>query len=93
MDEALAFKHFDVGVDHELDQLLEANLGFPAELALRLGWIADEQIDFGRAFVAGVILHVFLPIQPDMTEGFLHKLFDRMGFVRGQHIIVRLVCL
>ena len=91
VNKALAFKHFDIGVDHDLDKFLEPDFRLPAKLFLSFGRIADEEIDFGRTFVAGAVFDIFLPIEPDVPEGDFEKLFDGMGLVGGQHVIIRLV--
>src|SRR5437899_1212779 len=38
----------EVGVHHQLDELLESDRRLRSELALRLGWIADQDVYFGR---------------------------------------------
>src|SRR4051794_16494649 len=50
----LAFDEFEVGVDHVVDERLERGAVHPAELLPRLGRIADEELDLGRAEIAGI---------------------------------------
>ena len=45
-----------VGLDHLLAEILERDLGLPAELGRGLGRVADEQVDLGRAKILGVDL-------------------------------------
>src|SRR3954469_7179802 len=45
---SLLREKFEIGSAHQADQLPEARLGHPAELALGLGGVADEQVDLGR---------------------------------------------
>src|SRR6187402_728711 len=80
-----------VTVDHDLDELLAKNLGFPAKLTTCLGRIADQQLDFRRTFVPVVVLDVLLPIEVQSTERLLAEIADAMGFVGGDHIIVGLI--
>ncbi len=48
-DAGLLRLQLEVVGDHHPDQLGELHLGLPAELGARLGRIADQQIDLGRA--------------------------------------------
>src|SRR5579871_1499540 len=48
----MAFVACKVGRDHHLAELLERSLRLPAELLLRFGRVANEQIDFGGTIVA-----------------------------------------
>src|SRR5262249_52057564 len=55
----LALECLNIRVDHDLYEVAEAGLRFPTELGLGLGGIADQEIDFGGALVAGVVFYVF----------------------------------
>lgn len=46
-----------VGFDHFLHQLRQRDLGRPAQLFARLGRVAEQGFDFGRAVVARIDLH------------------------------------
>ena len=43
-----------IGMDHDFDELVEGGFGFPAEHGFSFGIVADEELDFGGAEVAGV---------------------------------------
>src|SRR3954470_7095142 len=60
-----AGQQLEVGLDHPLDHLLERRARGPAELLARLGRVADQVLDLGRAQEALVDAHVLLGIQPD----------------------------
>src|SRR3954454_413083 len=44
----------EIGTDHQTDQLLEVGFRLPAELALGLGRVADQQVDLGRTQILRV---------------------------------------
>src|SRR6266700_6905937 len=50
-----------VGAHHHLHQLLEGDLGLPAQRLARLGGVAVQVVDLGGAEVALVDLDVLLP--------------------------------
>ena len=52
--EGVAFRRFQVGVDHLGDELLEGVLGFPAKPLHGAGRVAEQCIDFGGPEVAGI---------------------------------------
>src|ERR1051325_8426138 len=60
---AFLSRKLKVAVGHQLDQLLKAHLRCPAEHLARFGRVAQKQINFGRAKVARVDLHVLVPVQ------------------------------
>src|SRR3954469_13242499 len=68
IDIRLLRQEVEVGADHQADQLLEVRLRLPAELALGLGRVADEQVDLGRALERVVDPHARLPLEPDLVE-------------------------
>ena len=57
-----------VRIHHHLDQLLEIDLRFPSEHALRLRRIADEVIDFRRPEELRIDPDVLLPVESDAAE-------------------------
>ena len=69
-----ARKQFDVRIDHDADEFLKSNLGFPIQNFLRLGRIADQQVDLGRPEETLVDGDVVLPVQTGVTEGDLAEL-------------------
>src|SRR4051812_13528177 len=82
----LPLQQGDVGIDHDANQLLKGHLCGPAEALLRLGGIANEQIDFRRSQVACVEGDVFLPVQAGVAEGFFEKFADTVRFSGGNDI-------
>ena len=62
--------------------------GSQPSFAFAFAGIADEQIDFRRPLVAGVVFHVFLPVESDVREGLLHEFAHGVRFVRREHVIV-----
>jgi hypothetical protein len=60
--------HFDICVNHKLDELLEARFRLPAEFFLRLGRIADQQVDLGWPVVPWIKLGIFLPIEAGVRK-------------------------
>ena len=57
------------------------------------GGVADEEVDFGGAFVAGVVFDVFFPIEADVGEGVFDIFLHGVGFVGGDDIVVGLILL
>src|ERR1051326_7622885 len=90
---AVAAEQLDIGIDHQLRQFGEFYLWFPPELALRLGVIANEQLDLRWAEVARINLDMLLPIKAGVVERGLEEFADRMGFVGGDHVIIRFLLL
>src|SRR5690349_14863670 len=68
----------DVLVDHHFDQLTEGVLRRPAQHATRLGGIADEQVDLGRAYVDGIDDDVPAPVQTCAGKRDLAQLAHRV---------------
>src|SRR5262245_15382670 len=50
----VGFRGLQVRAHHLDDELLEADARLPAELAARLGGVAEERVDLGRAKVARI---------------------------------------
>src|SRR5690606_35530445 len=75
----LPLEQRQVGVDHEVDQLLEAGLRLPAEHPARLRGVADEHVDLGGPEEPLVHHDVLLPVEADPVEGELAELPHRVG--------------
>jgi len=89
----MVFDQLYVGVNHQLHQILEFCLWFPAELFFGLGIVTDEKIHFGGTEIILVNFHIFLPIKAGVGKGNLQKFADAVGFVGGNDIIVRPILL
>ena len=90
---ANGLKQVGHSVDHAPDELLEGDLGLPAQDLAGLARIADEQIDLSGAHVALILGHVGLIVQPRVAERQLAELAYRVGLASGDHVIVRSVLL
>ena len=66
-------QQFHVGIDHDFDQLAETDLRLPAENSLRLPRVTNQQVNFRRTLIAGVMFHVLLPVEPDPAESDVEK--------------------
>ena len=64
----------EVGLDHHLDERVEAHRRLPAELLARLGRIADEQIDLGRPVELRDRVHEVAVVETDRLERGLAEL-------------------
>src|SRR5262245_15017389 len=89
----LSFESLEIGIDHHVDEAAEIDFGFPAERRFRLGRVADQEIDFRRANEGGINDDILLPIEPDVTEGYLDEFTHGMRRTRRDDIIVRLFLL
>src|SRR6185295_831448 len=78
----------EVRVDHHVDELAEADLGFPAELAAGLGGVAEQRVDLGGPDQGGVDDDVLLPVQADVAEGDLEVFADGMVLAGGDDEVV-----
>src|SRR5579863_2876026 len=67
-----------VGVDHHRDQLREVDGHLPSQLTSRFGGVPHEDVDLGRAHQLVVHDHVLTPVEPDVGEGDLAQLADRV---------------
>ena len=67
--------------------------GLPAELLARLGRVADELVDLGWPEKRGIGHDVAVVIEPDMGEGDFEEVAHRVGFARGDNVVVRFVLL
>jgi hypothetical protein len=64
---------FKIRLGHHAGQLLEGYFGFPTELLFRLGGVAQQQINLGRAQVTRILFNVNLPIQFQYAEDLVEK--------------------
>jgi hypothetical protein len=62
------FRQFQIIIRHQLHEAIESDSWFPAELAAGFGWIAQEQIDFGRTEIARIDLDVLFPVEIEIAE-------------------------
>src|SRR3954464_14656586 len=85
-----AGQQLQVGVDHQLDHLLERGARHPAELVARLRRVADQVLHLGRAHESLVDPDVVVGIQPHLREGEIHQLAHRVRLAGGDHVVVRL---
>ena len=85
-------RSFHIGVDHDFDQLAEADFRFPIENPFRFRRIANQQVHLGRTFVTFVVPDVFLPIKIDPRESDLEKFADGVRLVRREDEVVALSC-
>src|SRR5215469_6500473 len=85
-----AFGQFQVGIDHDANQLREVDPWLPADNAARLARIAHQQVNFGRPQKTFVSLDVFAPVERYAFECKLEKLLHRMMFASGDNIIISL---
>ena len=69
----------DIGIDHDADEVFERGFGFPAVDAFGFGGVTDEEVDFGRTFVAGVVFDEFVPVDKGSAP-----LFDINWAARGR---------
>ena len=89
----LAADELEIGLDHHLDELLEADFWLPAELRAGLAGVTEQDVDLGRAKVARIDLHVRLPVESQSLERQLQELADRMCLASGNHVVVGLFLL
>ncbi len=55
--------------------------------------VAQEEVDFGGAEVAGVDLDVLLPVELQVLAAVVEEVANRMRFAGRQDVVVRLVLL
>ena len=73
--QALQLLHLPV--DHQMDQLLEAHGGRPAQALPRLRGVSDEVVELGRAANEIVVdPHMCLPVEPEIRESRLDQIAD-----------------
>ena len=89
----LLLGQLEVRVDHHGRQGADVDLGLPAQDAAALGGIALEEVHLGGAEVAGIDLHVLLPVQVQPPEGEAQEVPDADGLAGGHRVVVRHVLL
>ena len=77
-----------VGVDHHGDELLEGDVGGPAELVAGFGGVAEEEFDFGGADEGGVNDDVVFVVEADVGEGDLEEVAHGVGASGGDDVVV-----
>jgi hypothetical protein len=92
-DGGLLPRQFQVTLYHQASQLLQRGRGFPAEFAIRLRRITQQQIDLCRSKVPGID---FYEVVGDELKLFEHKLCEapyRLCFTGRENKIFRLIVL
>lgn len=80
-------------LDHHGGEFFDCCFWFPAEFFFGLGCVAQEEIDFGGAEVAGVELDMVVEVEAYGVEGHLGELAYGDGAAGGDDIVVGLVLL
>src|SRR5687767_14392074 len=80
-DLKLLLRELEIVVHHDFHELLELHFWLPAELLARFRGIADQQLHLGGPLIALVVFHILRPIEPEMCERFLAKLFHAVRLV------------
>jgi len=89
----LSARQLKISLRHDADKLLEFDFRLPADLALELGRVADEEFHLAWALVAGVVLDVLLPVEIEQAEALLAEGADSVRFSGGTDIVVCLLLL
>src|SRR4051812_43316325 len=89
----LVIEKLPVAVDHDRDELVEADGGLPTKDVIGLGWIADQAIDLAGSVVARVNANVVAPVAAGMREGGDAELLDAVGFTGGDDEVLGRVVL
>src|ERR671913_1112792 len=82
-DQFFALGDLPVALRHHLSQGFERDLRLPLQLLAGLARVAQEQVDLGRAEVAGVDFDVFLPVEVEDAEHLVEERADAVGLARG----------
>ncbi len=82
------FGQFEIRIHHHGGQGPDVGLRLPAQQLAALAGIAFEVIHLGGAEVAGVNLHVLLPLQVKTPEGEVEEVTDANAFASGHHVVV-----
>src|SRR5829696_6965148 len=83
----------EIGVDHDLHQLLEIDRGRPAQVFARLGGVRDQQVYLRRTHERRVLVDVVGRVEAEIGEGDVHEVPDRVVGRRADHIVLGLVAL
>src|SRR5262249_26510868 len=78
-----------IGVNHESDKLLEADLRLPANKPACFRWICQQKVYLRRAEELWIYGHMTAPVESDMIEGDLHKLLHTVSLSCSNDVIVR----
>ena len=84
---------FHIRFDHHVNQLIKAHPGFPSQYVFSLGRIPEEDVDLGGTEILGIDDDVFLIIEIQLPENFLHKFLYGMSFAGGDDQIIWLFLL
>src|ERR1700682_1953207 len=82
-------QHLEIRAGHQADQLLEGRLRLPAEVALRLGGIADQMVDLRRSHERRVDHDVPLEVsEAGLVERALAALAHGVRLARRDHVVL-----
>src|SRR5215210_8473715 len=82
----------EIGVDEQLDELGEPDLGLPPEPAARLRRIPDQVVQLrAPALEARVDADEVGPVEADVPEGALGQLAHRVALAGRDDVVVRLL--
>src|SRR5664280_1220785 len=84
----LVVYRLDVGLNHDLDEILAVGLRFPSEVLLGLARVPDEGVYFARAIVPRVVIDVLLPVQAGAGERGNAETPHCHGVTRCEDVIV-----
>src|SRR6187455_2059543 len=89
-----AAQAFEVRVDEQAYEPLEAERRLPAQPRARLRGIADQVVELGGATDERLVdVDVLLPVEPDVPERELDELADTVRNAGRDHVVVRLLLL
>src|ERR1051326_1084437 len=64
---------FQICINHHSHKLAEIDPRPPPEFLASFGGVAEEEIHFCRSEIPFVDLHIFRPLEIDVTEGFIEE--------------------
>src|SRR5262245_66306193 len=85
-EDLFLLRETQVGVEHHFHQSTNVDLRLPAQHASRLGRVALEVIHFGWTEVAGIDLHMTLPVELQLSESQVQEIADRDSLA-GRHYV------
>src|SRR6516225_2927508 len=68
-----------VGVDHDANEFLKSDLGFPIQQLLGFARVTDEEIDLRRAFIPRVVFDKLFPVKANSLKSELNKFANTVG--------------
>ena len=83
----------EIRIHHHRGQGADVGLGFPAQQLAALAGVAFQVIHLGGPEVAGIDLHILLPVQIQAAEGEAQEIADADALAGGHHVVVRLLLL